>query len=282
MDLVHIKFLRRLIVDGPCRRTSSTVAEHFQSVHRLGVRHGRQFDYSAEDIAHARDILRSRGIPESEPDTVSEAFDRAAASMTPGISEKSGSLSPYHDMVAVRAMTPGCRFMGHLMPAELHGFTVMYSSDAMAIETEAILVIENLETMRQLHRYRWIFDSEVARSAVLAVYRGDNVFKVHHAARLVEERTEPVWSFPDPDPAGIGLASKLPRLAGLLLPWERLEEMLRLKRRDDLYHPHLQSWSAILDACPQPDVYRAWTILQKTQYGLNQEALRDLVNSPFN
>ena len=279
----EIKFLQRLIADTnieaatmagePWRRNASQVAALMADRYSVGLRIGRHCEYQTADIERARVLLAVRGIPELSEDA---ARDRASVSAIPGISEKSGSQTPHSGEVAVLALTPGCRLGGELLSNRQPGYLVMHHGEAARIEVEALLVVENFETFVQLRRYRWIFRHEIASKAVLAVFRGDTLFKGDSVLRLLEGKTEPVWTFPDFDPAGLGWSLGMPRLAGLVFPWEHMEAKLRELRRSDLYATQLPQWQRIVAGASHPDVQRAWLIINRQWRGLNQEALRDL------
>jgi hypothetical protein len=272
MDLTQIKFLNGLVSSGPCEKTTSLSAEHFHSTNGMGHRMGRtRFEYSEKDIQYAKSLLLAHGITPDQ--LLNKASDRADACIT-GVSEKAGTKSIRGDDVVLKPLTPGCLLGGTLLPVGLPGHLVMPHADAAAIDADGILVVENLETVNQIHRYRWIFDHECAKLRVFVLFRGDSVNKADAAIKVLEARNDPVWSFPDFDPAGLGFASKLPRLQGLVLPWEEIEAITRKRQLTHLYDKNVGQWGNTLDALDRPDFKKAWALMKSLKLGLNQEALR--------
>jgi len=274
MDALQIRFLADLVRTGPCEKAAGPMAEHFHAQQRIGLRVGRKsnrFEYAPADIDHVKKLLLAHGIT---PDALAvKPKDRADAAI-PGISEKVGIQALRAEDVVVKALTPGCSVHGVPISAGLPGYSVMPLHDAIQMDVDAILVVENLETVKQIHRYRWIRDHALWDSRVVVVFRGDSVNKADVVNALLRSRSDPVWSFPDFDPAGLGLASKLPRLQGLVFPWDLLEPMARERQLIDLYDNQVDQWRATLNAVEHPDFKRAWTLMQALKLGLNQEALR--------
>ncbi|SCX55335.1 hypothetical protein [Nitrosospira sp. Nsp1] len=85
---------------------------------------------------------------------------------------------------------------------------------------DALLVIENLQTFDDIHDVDVaVMDSLPARDP-LVIYRGDTQGGARTDAihTLIESTILPVYAFVDYDPAGLVIASGLPRLAKVLAP----------------------------------------------------------------
>lgn len=278
-SLTRVQWLRRLASGSVTDLASSETACHFYDGHRLGTRKGARVFYTAQDATHAQEILCSHG---HEPATNGQApaiDDRAGRSLMSGMSDHGARVHPRSSQVAIRALTPGCRHNAAELSPTMPGYLVVDKNEAVSIEADGVLVVENLETFRQIHRYRWIFATEMARLRIVVIYRGDDVFRCDVVNEVLRERKDPVWSFPDLDPAGLGLASRLPRLCGVVLPWRQwstVEEMVRARRMSDLFEDQQPQWGATLHACGHPEIQKAWELVNRLGMGLNQEALRDL------
>lgn len=272
----EVQFLRSIVAEGgPCRRKVGRASHRFYADHHLGIRFGSEIEYSADHLGHAAGILRAAGVALTETPPSDGVRDRASASL-PGVSEKSGSVAPHAGEVAFKPLTMGCTFGGVELATGLPGHHVWHHDDVASIDADGCLVIENLETFKQLERYRWIFDDAVADRRIIAIFRGDNVYKTSSASKALEARHDPVWAFPDLDPAGLGIASLLPRLAGLVFPWASMEQALKERRMIDLFEDQLPQWGATVEQCEHPDIVRAWRIVRRWGFGLNQEAMRSL------
>jgi len=273
-----IVFLQRLIASGSeTRRPFKTVsAAMYHSKYGIGYLKGKHFEYVAQDVENAKNLLLSHNFPITEAIQEDGPRDRAGASLMPGISEKSGSVHPHEGEVAVLALTKGCLLDGTEFQVLMPGYTVMHHSEAARIDADIFLVVENLETMKQIHRYRWIVKNEIDQESILVIFRGDTTFRGDHVLSVLRSRVGPVWSFPDFDPAGLGHASSIPQLQKIILPWDALEKMARTLRRVDLFEDQLGQWEQTLNACDHSDIKRAWKILKWVRAGINQEAMRDI------
>ena len=266
MSFTHsqIAFLRHLASRGAAEKSTSLAAEYFHVHHGLGRRAGSRFQYEEPDAARARLLLANRNIALTTPD---QALRRSDSSLNNPTQEKSGTLAPHHDSVAVKAAHGRCSLDGSLVAA--HGYQVITLEQACSVKAEVLLVVENLESFRFLERNRWI---DYQGMDVLAVFRGDNVFKANAAMSLITSRAEPVWAYFDFDPAGMGMASGLPRLERLLLPEdEALISAARRANQVHLYADQLDQWGPIMQGNEKSVAARHWHLLRSLRLGLAQE-----------
>ncbi|MCX5589703.1 DUF7281 domain-containing protein [Alcaligenes endophyticus] len=281
MQTQELAFLQKLLLEAqadpkaafPLTRQLSRTAEAFSQHHRIGLQIGKRFEYRADDLARAQALIRSHALPLQASST---PLDRAQASFIPGRSEKHTSLAPHHGEIAILPLSSGCLYQGQPLPSHLPGYMVITEQDGHAIQTKNIVVVENFETFVQLRRYHWLLNHPAVQQASLAVFRGDNLFKANHALAFLHLRREPVWAFPDFDPAGLGWTLSMPRFAGLLFPWEGMRERLLRHNRTDLYHASVAQWEQHLTHSSHVDIQRAWQLMHSLWRGLNQEALRDI------
>lgn len=295
LNFPQIKFLKSLVCLGPGKRSMGAHAQYFQEHHRLGVPFGRlgaSIEYGEQDIEDARNILTSlriemfpNGLSQSDIDENIGAndapckSDRSSGSSMPGISEKSGTVGPRDGEIAFRGASPGCMLDGESIPFRLSGYLSTHFSDFARIEAHAILVVENLETFKQLHRYRWMYEHVLFSRPVVAIYRGDNIHKNDNVMRALTSsalKDVPVWSFPDFDPAGVGFSSQLPNFSGLILPAQELESLARKRNLRALFEDQVGQWSGVLEKAQHPDIKKAWEMLKRLRMGVNQEFFRDI------
>lgn len=265
LDAVQLAFLQRLLADTPASTPITKVARYFYEHFGLGFLAGRTIGYSARD--HDKAALLLQAYNQSAAPVPKRT--RRAQANRPGISEKSGTSAPHADSLAIKCAAGRCalRESGQIVGAT--GYCVLGLEDALLVEADCIMVVENLETFRHLSELHWI---DYQRRNVLAVFRGDPRFKTDEVAHFLQARSEPLWAFMDFDPAGLGLASQLPRMQRLILPEESvLRIMVDRAERTDLYATQLPQWSRILEAISSGPIADAWRLMKSLQSGLPQE-----------
>jgi hypothetical protein len=269
LTTTECRFLQALVAENPASRASDVAAslcQHFG----LGMFVRSRVHYSQADYAKAAQLLEANKVPLQRLPADSSRADAAAHS---GQSEKSGSRPPHADSVGLRVLGR-CEFEGNPVWAPAGGYLVWNVADATRIgDVDRLLVVENLETFREIERYGCV---GCAALNVLVVFRGDRGLSAADSNSLLQIRSEPVWAFFDFDPAGLGMASGLPRLERLILPdaaW--LSARLDGDRPRELYERSVAQWSAVLDEATQPQIKAAWALLRARRAGLSQEAMRD-------
>lgn len=259
-------FLQRIVGDQPESRRNTDMASNFANQYGVGRVAARWVVYSSEDWEAAGRLLDASGIPRERqvgPLRRAETFDYA------GISEKAFGERPHANEVAVRSAAGQCFLNGMPLAYPDGCYSILRVDDVLSIRCDRILVVENLETFKYLGRYGWI---DYGGLATLAIFRGDNAFNLADASKAIAARSEPVLAFTDFDPAGLAIAARLPRLAGLVLPeLDWLAEVTRQKRRTDLYHSQIGQFDATLDAARHPDIVRAAALLRDLRSGYSQE-----------
>lgn len=273
LTTAQIAFLQRLVADQPSFRRSSETASFLATEFGIGVASGRQVIYQVQDWEAAGQLLDNREIPREAP---SGSVRRAETSQYGGMSEKIYGEYPHANSIAVRVASGDCRLTGAPIATPDGSYLAVRANTALAIQCDRILVVENLETFRDLSGQRWI---DYQGQSTLALYRGDKLFNIGEAARVIMERTEPVWAFFDFDPAGLGLATALPHLERLLLPdpaW--LRDKVYQAKRFDLFDNQVGQYENTLDRATHPDIQSAWTMMKELRRGLPQEWMESAGN----
>ena len=259
------KFLQRLVEEKPARRRSD-VAEFFAAQYGIGKLVGREVIYALDDWERAAQFLDNLGIARRRLD---ERARRAETIEFSGISEKSFGQSPHRNSVAVKAAFGDSGLGGSKLFSPDGGYLVLTVEDAIGVQCERLLVVENLETFRNLAKYRWI---DYQGMATLAIYRGERLFNTADAGAVIEARSESVVAFVDFDPAGLAIANRLPRLERLLIPdlaW--LRAAVGRTRRSDLFDKQVAQSAASLEAAAHPDICGAWAAMKELRRGFPQE-----------
>lgn len=261
----EITFLQRLIAARPATRKAGPLSLTI-ATYGVGRASGRSIHYGPEDLDRAAKLLENRGIPLSRP--VGE-MRRAETVEYAGVSEKAFGSRPHSNSVALRTAHGDCDLDGAGLKPPGGGYMVLTTEDAMRVRCDRLLLVENLETFRHLHRYEWM---TYGRGNTLAIFRGDPTFSVADAAKVLAARGEPVDAFVDFDPAGLSIAASLPRLAHLIVPDERwLISAIRERKRYDLYDAQIGVYGAKLAASTHPDIVRLFALLKELRQGYCQE-----------
>ncbi len=265
LTAVQIAFLQRLHADTPATTPITQVASFFHEHYSLGRLAGRNIAFLPADHEKAALLLRTYG---QSTTPVPKSGSRAQA-RRPGVSEKVGTVAPHADSLALKCAAGRCVLHASSDTIGSTGYCVLRLDEALRVGADCIMVVENLETFRHLASQHWI---DYQDRNVLAVFRGDNRFKADEVMRFLQARSEPVWGFMDFDPAGLGLASQLPRLQRLLLPEEALLRALveRAERRD-LFVTQLPQWRSALEATSSGPIADAWRLMKSLNSGLPQE-----------
>lgn len=261
----EITFLQRLIAERPATRKSGPLSSMI-TTYGVGRASGRSIHYGTEDWERAAKLLENRGIPLSRPEG---EMRRGETAEYAGVSEKAFGSRPHSNSVALRTAHGECVLDGVGLKAPTGGYIVLGIDDAIRVQCDRILLVENLETFRHLDLYEWI---DFGRGSTLAIFRGDPTFSLADAAKVLAVRAEPIDAFVDFDPAGLFIANALPRLAHLILPDTRwLISAIRESKRYDLYDAQIGAYRAKLTTSTHPDIVRSFALLKELRQGYSQE-----------
>lgn len=266
----QLAFLQRLISDSPSHRQASATANYFSEHFSLGRVIGRRVEYTKAHFEAARRLLEANQVP-AQP--LGIGATRAEAAAYGGMSEKTFSVAPHADSVALKALG-NCVFEKRPMYTPGASYLVLTVEQATQVSCERIMVVENFETFRRLQNYAWI-DSQGL--AVLAIYRGEKNLPIKDAAALVAARPEPLWGFFDFDPAGLVMANALPheRFERLLLPdFSWLEVVADSPRGRQLFDSQTSAYGKVLDAASHIQITVAWRLMKRLCSAVTQERMQ--------
>lgn len=264
-----IAFLQDLVAKGSGQKRASQASQHFCRHFGMGQHVGSQFVFNQADADRAHQMLTIAGVA-IEP--AGQPLRRVQAAWNNPSQEKAGTLAPHQDSIAVKAAHGRCECKGDPVPAL--GYQVLTLEQVREIRADVLLVVENLESFRFLERNRWIDFQELA---VLAIFRGDGVFRADLVAHLLEFSSAPVWAYFDFDPAGLGMAGRLPRLQNVLLPPEdMLVNAARKANQVHLYADQFDQWGKSLSSDARSMIQQPWSLLRKLRIGLAQELMDSL------
>jgi hypothetical protein len=268
--ITEVSFLQRLVAERPQVRAAGAAATFFCDNHGLGVCIRRRIEYQEKHFEAAERLLRLHDLPVSP---LAPRSTRADVAQFGGLSEKSYSTAPHANSVSVKVLGT-CYLDDHLLYTPVGANLVLTTEQALRVTCQRVMLVENLESFRYLEEYTWIDRPDIN---VLAVYRGDKQAPLGDAALVVANRSEPIWSFTDFDPAGLAMANTMPqdRLEEIVLPsqdWLRVAA--NTARGRELFDVQESQYSATLDASSIPAIRRAWALMKLLRSGITQERMR--------
>ena len=269
-NAVQISFLHTLLRERPAIRRASQVAKFFCEQYSIGRASHNQIEYQEVHFQAVQKILESNDLPAGPLPKNSKRADVATYG---GISEKAFSKAPHTDSVAVKAIG-NCTLDGHQLYTPHGSYQVLTTAQALHVTCQRILVVENLETFRELETYEWI---DFQSTDVLVIYRGDKELSIADVAKVIKARTEPIWSFCDFDPAGLLIANSLPkdRLESLIFPsFAWLIGACQTPRGRQLFDQQFNSCAPTLSDASHSQIAQAWAVMQPLQGAVTQEAMK--------
>lgn len=268
-DANQILFLQRLVSERPTQRRAGKISWHLCEHYSLGTKVGRQVEYQEANFRMAESLLRNHDLPVAP---LAAQASRADVATFGGLSEKALSTAPHAGSVAIKCIG-NCALDSSVLRTPDGSYLVVTPEVGSRITCDRLLLVENLETFRQLDRYNWI---DYRGLTVLAIYRGDTALSTGDAAKFVRKRTEPIWAFVDFDPAGLLIASALPvdRLERIVLPeigW--LRRAACTARGRQLFDVQESKARPSLERSEHPLVRTAWGELLALRSGVTQERM---------
>lgn len=265
----QIQFLQRLVSERPSQRRVGEVSRQFSEHYSLGTVVGRQVEYRDEHLRMAEALLRTHDLPVSP---MAPSATRADVAVFGGLSEKALSAAPHAGSIGVKCVG-SCTLDGVALCTPEGTYLVVTPEVARRIRCDRLMLVENLETFRQLERYGWI---DYLGSSVLVIYRGDSALSTGEALQLLRVRREPIWAFVDFDPAGLVIANALPagRLERIVLPEQAwLRKAANTSRGRQLFAEQEARARPGLERAVHQEVREAWAELTDLRSGVTQERM---------
>lgn len=266
-----VRSLLRVVQSDDERFSGGKALTDFSHAYGVGRVKGAGLLFDADDKNRIRDVLRAEGIDPSTDPAAWAQLSRARA-LDLGPNEKFASAPVKRHRVAVKAL-PGrpIRLAGEalLLPPACH-LDLDGAATAGLLAHDTALLVENWECFEHIHAID--LDLSPAGDNPLVIWRGDcSETRADHALALLRALDVPVWAFVDYDPAGLLIADRLPRLAGILAPeLERLERDLA-RGLPERYREQLPIAAVALDASAHAAVQRLWGMIRRHGKALPQE-----------
>lgn len=275
-DARQVLFLQRLVEERPTQRSAGLIARHFYEHFSLGQAVGRFIEYRTEHHDMALSLLQAHDLPLQK---LSTSGSRADSAKYGGLSEKTLSVAPHSGSIAIKCFG-NCFLDSTSLITPPDSYLVVTPEFARNITCAKWMAVENLETFRNLERYKWI---NYRNEAVVAIYRGDSTLSTGDAIELLRTRSEPIWAFVDFDPAGLVIANSLPaaRLERLILPdWAQLRLLADTARGRQLFDDQFSYAKGVLDNDISPLLRDAWKVMLELRSGVTQERMTHTSATP--
>ncbi|MCE1240735.1 MAG: hypothetical protein LWW83_12520 [Azonexaceae bacterium] len=224
MDKRLINTLLRIFHSPDTRFASGRAISAFCTEYNLGVRQGSSLLFNDAHKAEIGRILKGElGIDPATTTVDSwKGLGRAEGLML-ARDEKLAGRTVGHGRLRVKTL-PGCILQVAAGSWSLPDRTDLGLDLNAVLENEighdALLIIENLQTFVDIHRVDPTVMRNLPASDPLVIYRGDTQGGARTDAvhALINSTRLPVIAFVDFDPAGLVIASSLPRLDRVLAP----------------------------------------------------------------
>lgn len=269
-----VETLKRVVLKESDRQTSNASLSQFVRDYGLGREVGKSVYFKESERIKIRELLTSQGYSFDKIDlTKMSRFERLMH--TPN--EKSGSGNVKRDRISIKHLSgKAIEIAGEQsisLPPESH-LDINRLSIQDWCRNDSVMLVENYENFNLIHKARFCLPSQYA--SPLVIYRGDKDESSNNTVMHFLKNVDlPVLAYVDIDPAGLVIASKLPRLQGIVAPnLEDLEKLLSstASKRLDLYDKQYGPYSAFLEKLPPTDPARKlWEIIKKYRAGLVQE-----------
>lgn len=273
MDARTVQKLLRCVQSPDDRVTMTAALDAFCAEHpTIGRRKGNYLLLLDSDKETLRQILLSDGInPETSPDAW--AGKTRAESLALGNDEKLTNEVVKRRRVAVKALRPAAwvdlgRGPLYLPPR----CDIGIDQDEVSVAAhDWIIVVENWEAFVDIHvaADRLMFPGR----SPLVVFRGDTSDTRADALLCwLSKLSQPIAAFVDYDPAGLVIASVLPRLDAFVAPaLDELEFLVKEKGLHSRFQAQLPMCQRMLDERAHPLVRSVWSVLRQAGKALPQE-----------
>lgn len=273
MDARLIQKLLRCIQSPDNRVPMSAALEAFCAEHpTVGYRQGRFYCMRPTDRETIAHLLRADGVA---PDTAPDAWKGStrAEALAFGHDEKLALQPVKRRRIAVKALRPGMPLdvgTGVMMlPPKCH-LDVDYD-ELTLVGHDWLIVVENWEAFNEIHlaAERLPFPG----AAPLVVWRGDaSGTRADAMLSWLSTLQQPVAAFVDYDPAGLVIASGLPRLETIVAPpLPQLQKLVRARGLHERFQEQLPGCLQALDAATHRDVRSLWAMIRAEGKALPQE-----------
>ena len=239
----------------------------------IGTKRGKSVYFTERDRDKMREWLQAKGFSVERVDLTGMPRSERLV-VTPN--EKAGGEAVKRNRISIKAMAGKPLMIGGesiRLPAESH-LDVDWTKIAEQIDHQCVMVVENYENFNRIHETK--FDLPEVYGSLLVIYHGDpNESRLDNVQHFLNCINLSVLAFMDIDPAGIFMASKLPKLIAMIAPAENLLEVQLSSPqtgRRDLFQAQYQNYSnALNNLSVTSSCYSLWKLVEKHRAGIVQE-----------
>lgn len=289
MDKRLVKTLLRIYHAHESYFREGSALNHFCVEYGIGARKGQSWYFSNAHKREIGEILKGKyGI---DPQTTSaESWDSLSRSQSLliGRDEKFAGQAVTEGRLKLKSLSGkplkvagGCWMLPNRADIEVDLHAVFQHP----VNHDAILVIENLQTFYDIHCVDTKLLDRLQAHNPLIVYRGDaqGGVKTNAVHALIEKCNLPVTAFVDFDPAGMLIASALPKLDAILSPsLPELEFLVRQYGITERYQEQVAKSSRALEALQENQIIGpVWHTIYAAGKALAQEFFHRLDQQAF-
>lgn len=233
------------IVNGHKRvKAKGTITNWLSSNLGVGIpnSNGNTYRYSHKDVQVLKQLLNNHGI---DPDNPPKTQDSRTLTGGKSVNEKLSNGSVFSEPIAVKVLKPGCQLNGRDIYPTGKGHIQLDAKDINHIGANAIVLVENLDTFKQLdktllknsnHNVIYIWRGGISGISKTESSRYVKTISIPNTEKLACELSKKfklsLGYFGDLDLSGLAIASRLP-VKFLILP--DLEELKGVKGNRELF-----------------------------------------------
>lgn len=267
-----IQALLRTVQSDEERFPMSKTLLEITDEYKIGLKKGRSIYLTAQDKTIIRDVLRSEGV---DPNTPPDAWDNISRSeaLWLGNNEKLARQPVKKWRVAVKTLKPELPLylngQAYTLPARCH-IDADYHQLGSLDGHDWIVVVENWECFNDIHLA--VAQLEFPGRNPVIMWRGDkDDIRADSLITLIKLLTQPVAAFVDYDPAGLVIATSLPRLSKIVSPDLNELRKLMMQGLEDRYLDQITTCQNALDKSSDQNISELWTIIRAAGRALPQE-----------
>ena len=279
MDKRLINTLLRIFHSPETRFTAGKVISTFCEEYNLGIKQGKSLIFNDAHKAEIGRILEGEfGIDPAKTTVDSWKGKGRAESLMLAKDEKLGGRAVSEGRLRVKALP------GHTLQVAGGAWSLPDRTDlGIDLDTvlkseighDALLVVENLQTFDDIHAVDACVMGNLPALNPLVVYRGDaqSGARADAAHALISTTHLPVIAFVDFDPAGMLIASGLPRLDSVLAPpMQELSEIIRERGITERFLEQIATASHAMQRIQNDErIAPLWRIIHAAGKALPQE-----------
>lgn len=274
--------MQRILIKNEDRFVLTKVLEELLEL-GIGTRRGKSVYFTTKDKGEIQSWLEAKGF--STDQRVKQGMTRSQRlKITPN--EKAGGERVKKQRISIKSLGGQRLILGTqslLLPPGSH-LDIDWTKIDGGIGHNCVLLVENYENFDRIHEIRFHLPDRF--QSPLVIYRGDtNESRFHNVLSFLNAIHLPVLAFTDADPAGLAIATCLPRLEGIIFPPQRiLIKQLNDPKigRSDLFHNQYPVYSQALDDLPKGHpCQNAWKAIKQAGKGVVQERWIGETVKPF-